>query len=51
MRNLVKPIWKIINNNNGDEVIVVCSYVDAIHKAKALFNNNSFSIKLCCKGL
>ena len=50
MRNLFKPIWKIIDNN-GNEVIVVCSYLEAINEAKVLFNKNSFTIKLCCKGL
>lgn len=49
MKNLFTPIWKIINNN-GDEVIVVCSYSEAFAKAQSLFNNN-FDIKLCCKGL
>lgn len=49
MRNLFRPIWKIISND-GNEVIVVCSYLEAINQAKSLFNTN-FDIKLCCKGL
>ena len=49
MRNLFTPIWKIINNN-GDEVIIMGSYLEAFNKAQSLFNNN-FNIKLCCKGL